>query len=186
MVIQTAEGMRFTLPLAGPVSRFLAWAIDAAVISVATGVAAKGLGALKFLGNDLTVGLSVLSFFAIWIGYAILLEWLWSGQTVGKRALGLRVLDATGRRLQFPQIVLRNVMRFLDGLPFFLPRRRRCHAAQTGVINAWEILLQIPLCCGGGDRIYRRSKADCGKRSTTLSWMCRTWRRACGNKPRRS
>lgn len=119
VVIQTSEGVRFTLPLAGPVSRFLGWVIDEMVILAACGFAAKGISALPFISGSLGIGLTILAYFAIWTGYGILLEWLWSGQTLGKRALGTRVVDGTGRKLEFPQIALRNLLRFLDALPGF-------------------------------------------------------------------
>src|SRR6185503_8817620 len=51
------------------------------------------------------------------MGYAILLEWRWRGQTVGKRLLRLRVIDAHGLQLRFAQIVLRNLIRLVDMLP---------------------------------------------------------------------
>ena len=38
-------------------------------------------------------------------------EWLWRGQTVGKRLLGLRVVDADGLRLEPSQVIVRNLMR---------------------------------------------------------------------------
>jgi RDD family len=47
------------------------------------------------------------------------LEWAWRGQTVGKRLFRLRVVDAESRRLQFNQIVTRNLLRFVDSLPLF-------------------------------------------------------------------
>jgi hypothetical protein len=53
----------------------------------------------------------------IGIGYGILFEWLWRGQTLGKKLLRLRVVDAGGLRLQFSQIVIRNLLRFVDSLP---------------------------------------------------------------------
>ena len=49
--------------------------------------------------------------------YCIVLEWRWSGQTIGKRLLGLRVIDERGLRLQLPQVVLRNIMRLIDAPP---------------------------------------------------------------------
>jgi hypothetical protein len=51
------------------------------------------------------------------IGYAITLEWLWRGQTLGKRLFGLRVVDAHGMRLTFSQVVLWNLLRVFDILP---------------------------------------------------------------------
>jgi hypothetical protein len=44
-------------------------------------------------------------------------EWAWRGQTVGKRLLRLRVVDAEGLKLQFSQIAVRNLLRFVDSLP---------------------------------------------------------------------
>ena len=62
--------------------------------------------------------LSILSYFVISIGYGILCEWAWRGQTVGKRMFRLRVVDAEGLRLQFNQVVTRNLLRAVDSLPF--------------------------------------------------------------------
>ena len=44
-------------------------------------------------------------------------EWYWRGQTVGKRVLKLRVMDEQALRLEFSQIVVRNLLRFVDFLP---------------------------------------------------------------------
>src|SRR5206468_9747860 len=60
-----------------------------------------------------------LSYFVVSIGYTITCEWSWRGQTLGKRLLRLRVVDAEGLRLQFNQVVTRNLLRFVDSLPIF-------------------------------------------------------------------
>src|SRR5205085_9331588 len=41
------------------------------------------------------------------------------GQSIGKKLFRLRVVDAEGLRLQFNQIVTRNLLRFVDSLPAF-------------------------------------------------------------------
>lgn len=115
--IETAEGVVFSLPLAGPFSRFLAWVVDLLVAVVASSVVYRLLYIVAVFDRDLMAGLAVFSTFLISISYGILLEWFWHGQTLGKRALGLRVVDADGRRLQPAQIVIRNLMRALDSLP---------------------------------------------------------------------
>ena len=46
-------------------------------------------------------------------------EWTWRGQTIGKKLFRLRVVDVEGMRLQFNQIVVRNLLRFVDQLPVF-------------------------------------------------------------------
>jgi len=115
--IETPEGVVFSFELATPVTRALAWAVDATAI----GCLAYGAGKLAQIAgavdNDLAVAISVGGFFAISVGYGIVLEWRWRGQTIGKRLLGLRVIDARGLRLHLPQIVLRNLIRLVDALP---------------------------------------------------------------------
>src|ERR1041385_4715774 len=119
LLIQTPEGIVFSLLLAGPVTRFLAWAVDIACIGVLWIVLGSLLGFLGLISLDLARALIVLAYFVIQIGYGITMEWLWRGQTIGKRLLRLRVMDAQGLRLQFSQIVIRNLLRFVDALPAF-------------------------------------------------------------------
>jgi hypothetical protein len=68
---------------------------------------------------NFAVAFYVIGYFIVSIGYGILFEWSWRGQTIGKRLLRLRVLDVEGMRLQFNQIVVRNLLRFVDALPAF-------------------------------------------------------------------
>src|SRR5205823_2408687 len=76
-------------------------------------------GLLGLLGADFARAIIVLAYFVIQVGYGIVTEWFWRGQTLGKRLLRLRVMDAQGLRLQFSQIVIRNLLRFVDMLPAF-------------------------------------------------------------------
>lgn len=116
--IRTPEGIVFSQTLAGPVTRFLAWIIDACCIGGLVSVVGIISVALAFVTPGLATALSILSYFAISIGYGILCEWAWRGQTVGKRMFRLRVVDAEGLRLQFNQVVTRNLLRAVDSLPF--------------------------------------------------------------------
>src|SRR6266566_1885531 len=52
----------------------------------------------------------------IW-AYFILLEWLWNGQTIGKRVYKLRVINEDGSPAQFTAVLIRNLMRLVDFLP---------------------------------------------------------------------
>ena len=80
---------------------------------------------------------------------SIALEWWWRGQTIGKRLLRLRVVDAGGLRLHFHQIVIRNLLRFVDSLPAFyfvggiacLVSRR---AQRLGDLAANTVVIRIP------------------------------------------
>ncbi len=118
-VIKTPEGIVFSQTLAGPATRFLAWFVDLAVIAgISTGLA-QVASLLGFAGGDIAAAIFTIGYFAISIGYGILLEWSLRGQTLGKRLLRLRVVDAEGMRLQFDQILTRNLLRSVDMLPGF-------------------------------------------------------------------
>jgi uncharacterized RDD family membrane protein YckC len=117
--IETPEGVVFSFELATPVTRALAWTVDAAAIAFG-GILAGQIGKLAGkVSPDVAGAVSVAGYFAISVVYAILLEWRWRGQTLGKRLFGLRVIDIHGLRLQLPQIALRNLLRAVDMLPFF-------------------------------------------------------------------
>jgi len=115
--IRTPEGIAFDLMLAGPIARFLAWIIDFACIFVILMVLNMGIKLAAVLNPDLSQAATILSYFLVSIGYGILCEWHYNGQTIGKRLLSLRIMDVQGLRLQFSQIVIRNLLRFIDSLP---------------------------------------------------------------------
>jgi uncharacterized RDD family membrane protein YckC len=117
--IRTPEGIVFSQLLAGPVTRFLAWLIDLLCIGVLMTVLGTVFRFLGIFSMGLYAALSVLGYFVVSIGYGIFLEWAWRGQTIGKRLFRLRVVDGEGMRLQFNQIVTRNLLRFVDALPAF-------------------------------------------------------------------
>ena len=117
--LRTPEGMEFTLPLAGPVSRLLAMSVDMAVVMAAGTVLQKLLGVLAAFNADAAQGLLTVLYFAVSMFYGILAEWLWQGQTVGKRLLGIRVMDRDGLPIHVSQIVVRNLLRPVDMLPAF-------------------------------------------------------------------
>src|SRR6185369_1482530 len=117
--IQTPEGISFSFVLASPISRMLAWLIDFACIVGAATILGQLMSLLEIISRDVAQAVYMLLYFAISIGYGIVFEWRWRGQTVGKRVLHMRVLDARGLHLELNQVVLRNLLRAIDSLPFF-------------------------------------------------------------------
>lgn len=147
--IHTPEGIVFPLFLAGPVTRFLAVAVDAACVNVILMFASLAFLGLGFLSMDLLMAFYILSYFIVSIGYPIVTEWYWRGQTVGKRLLRLRVMDAQGLHLQFSQIVIRNLLRFVDMLPLFYLLGGACsllnrHSQRLGDVAANTIVIRNP------------------------------------------
>ncbi len=119
MNIRTPEGIVFPLVIADPVSRFLALIIDLFCITVLSGIAGGVFGFFGLIHQDLAMGFTMISWFVISIGYPMVMEWGWRGQTIGKRILKLRVMDVEGLRLQISQVVIRNLLRLFDALPMF-------------------------------------------------------------------
>lgn len=117
--IITPEGIVFRYALAGPVLRSLAWLIDAGCVLGLSGAAGASLKGLGMIDADSAQGLTVVLYAVFSVGYSMALEWYWRGQTIGKRTMGLRVIDAAGLHLRPFQVVLRNLMRSVDSLPVF-------------------------------------------------------------------
>ncbi len=115
--IRSPEGMRFNLELAGPFARLFAWLIDAAIIQAASAVVGKAMMIAQTVSPDLAAGLYLILVFVITFGYSVAMEWFNRGQTVGKSALGLQVVDEDGLPLSFSQVFIRNVLRIVDTLP---------------------------------------------------------------------
>jgi uncharacterized RDD family membrane protein YckC len=149
LMVRTPEGIEFALPLAGFFSRMLAFSIDLSAIAAAGIVLARLTSALQLFSLDASQAVFVLLYFGISLLYGILTEWWWRGQTIGKRLLGLRVVEMSGLRLRPAQIIVRNLMRFLDMLPGLylvggiacvLSRRRQ----RLGDIAAGTIVIRTP------------------------------------------
>jgi uncharacterized RDD family membrane protein YckC len=123
--IVTPEYVEFSFVLAGRLARFLALCIDTAItfaLTVLVGLAVLALSLLELaITKDVGLGTSLffIAQFIIDWGYMLAFEVLWNGQTPGKRALGLRVMQDTGVRVGPYQSVLRNLLRPLDKLPLF-------------------------------------------------------------------
>jgi uncharacterized RDD family membrane protein YckC len=120
LLIRTPEGVVFSLLLAGPISRFLALSVDLAAVMVVTSITEYSLLIFKILSADLFIAAMMLGSFIISTGYAIVMEWFWRGQTLGKMLLHLRVMDAQGLRLRPQQIIIRNLFRAIDAIPLYM------------------------------------------------------------------
>ena len=124
LTIDTPEQIALEFPLAGVGSRFLAIAFDS--LLQAAGFAVLGTVALLIRGvwGAQVSGVGVWGFaillllaFAIYSGYFAAFEAMWTGQTPGKRLVGLRVIDVSGRPLTVYAAIIRNLLRLVDQLP---------------------------------------------------------------------
>lgn len=119
LILETGEGLTFTQQVASPLLRGLALVVDVAVVQVALNAVLMVLSFAAILSLDLYLAAAALGSFLLTIGYWMVLEARWRGQTIGKRLFRLRVVDAGGRKLQATQVLLRNLIRPVDALPLF-------------------------------------------------------------------
>jgi uncharacterized RDD family membrane protein YckC len=120
--IETSDHVILRYDLAGGGNRGFAALVDFIIASIIfvgalfvmqQAVNLFGAGALTLSGV-----LVLVTFFITWC-YFVLLEWLWQGQTVGKRMYGLRVIGEDGSPATFTAVLVRNLARMIDFLPGF-------------------------------------------------------------------
>src|ERR1051326_5906576 len=58
--------------------------------------------------------------FIIPIVYVIVMEAMW-GATLGKMVLGIRVVKLDGSPIGWGESIIRNLLRIIDSIPFFIP-----------------------------------------------------------------
>ena len=99
--------------------RFVAYIIDSIVLGLVT----APFGSYKFEDGTASyqvVGVPFLLSLLVWIAYFAILE-ATLGATLGKLALGVRVLKADGSKLDWGASIVRNILRIVDAFPYFIP-----------------------------------------------------------------
>lgn len=112
--IETPEGIDLQLRPAGLVPRALAFAVDLLIRAVLLLVLGFGLGLLGQFG----LGSGALLLFLVQWWYMVLFEVFNQGRTPGKRWLGLKVVHDDGTPVGWASSLTRNLLRFVDILPF--------------------------------------------------------------------
>jgi len=106
----------------GSIQRGLAWILDFAFLSAFffpitywySGVWVMGPSKHLWGIFDPLCGVFLFIIFA----YLIIME-AYVGWTVGKRLLGMKVVDGSGNRIGLRKSIIRNLLRMVDGLPAF-------------------------------------------------------------------
>jgi uncharacterized RDD family membrane protein YckC len=150
------EAHRGPQDYAGVAIRFVALLLDLIIVffplSIVVGLMTGG-GYREGQGGTFRAGVEVadgglLVFTVLGFGYYVLAEGL-TGATVGKRIVGIRVESEDGEFVGLGPALVRNLLRFVDGLFFYLvgaifaftsPRAQRLgdRAAHTVVVRRWS------------------------------------------------
>jgi uncharacterized RDD family membrane protein YckC len=127
--VLTPERVSLQYDIAGIGSRGAAAIVDTAlqvIALVVIGIALTagffaGTAFLPFFGGEgagfLLLGLFALGILLVNGGYFMLFEIVWSGQTPGKRLVGVRVIRENGYPIRPVDAVIRNLVRIVDWLP---------------------------------------------------------------------
>jgi uncharacterized RDD family membrane protein YckC len=132
--IQTPEHVGFKYVLAGLGTRSTAFLVDTVVrglfilfIFLVVMLLARWLPAFDPTGIFAVIpktwffALGVLAYGVVDLGYFLIFEALWSGQTPGKRMQKLRVIKVNGQPIGWLESAIRNILRAVDLLLGFYP-----------------------------------------------------------------
>ncbi|MGZ0049850.1 RDD family protein [Brevibacillus gelatini] len=168
--VVTPEHVMLRFQTAGLGSRAAAQLIDSVIlllvnltVFIAIGIVLFGKEESFFLDTDnYAVAIVILLFFVLNFGYFLFLEAFWSGQTVGKKWMGIRVIRDNGQPITFLSSTIRNLFRIVDNLPsgyflgalvsFFHPRDKRIGDLVAGTIVVVE--------SGGRTSLFQKRKAQ--------------------------
>jgi uncharacterized RDD family membrane protein YckC len=132
LIIETPERVSLAFALASIGNRFLAVAIDHFIQYVAIILVVLGFLSIMGIGffdadssvagvlqemSKWTLAILIIIIFLLFTGYFIFFEWLWNGQTPGKKLLKLRVIREDGRPITLWEAMARNLLRIFDAVP---------------------------------------------------------------------
>ena len=124
--IDTPELVSIEMPLAGIGSRFIAllvdyliWFAGLLILVLASSVILPAIHAFNRMSEQWAEALVIFTFFLLNWGYFTLFEAFWNGRTPGKRVARIRVIQRSGRAIGLFESMARNLVRYVDQLPFF-------------------------------------------------------------------
>jgi len=126
LIIETPERVPLHFALASIGNRFLACAVDHLIqwlalgLILLAGIVLSNISAIQAVFASAPKWVSavmILLLFLVFSSYFAFFEWLWSGQTPGKRWMKLRVIREDGRPITFWEAAVRNLLRVFDMVP---------------------------------------------------------------------
>jgi uncharacterized RDD family membrane protein YckC len=186
--VETPDHIELRFQLAGIGKRFLAYLVDRLILFGLILALFVALSLVLFAGGKLAavtdfiykmrkvlgqwiIGLAILVYGAISLGYFILFEYVWSGSTPGKRSQHIRVVRTDGAPVSFLEAAVRNILRAVDILGDVYPlglvvmfidsRNRRLGDMAAGTLVVTESESSLPLAensrssLGGDDQQLR-------------------------------
>jgi uncharacterized RDD family membrane protein YckC len=126
LIIETPERVPLHFALASIGNRFIACAIDHTIQMISLIVLVIifiVIADFSDVGDRVTsapkwvIAFLIVLVFILMSGYFAFFEWIWNGQTPGKRWMKLRVIREDGRPISFFEAMVRNLLRNFDIMP---------------------------------------------------------------------
>lgn len=169
LTVTTPEHVELRFETAGIGSRAGAQMIDVfLLVLVNAAVALLGWLVFEWAGGsalaawieEYATAALILLFAVLNGGYFLVAEYATGGRTIGKRIMGIRVIQDNGRPVSFLSAAIRNLLRIVDALPmlyfvgslfsFFHPRDKRLGDVAAGTAVVYEL--------GGTKRLTKRMR----------------------------
>jgi len=155
--VKTPEHISLQFQLAGLGSRTTAFIIDQLILAVinilliilmlVVIIGEKNILGIASVSSVMFSAIIILLFIINW-GYFVVLEFFSGGKTIGKRIVGIRVIQENGHSLTLLSSFIRNLFRIIDFLPvsyflgimmiFFHPKHKRLGDLVAGTIVVHE------------------------------------------------
>ncbi|MBV7506487.1 RDD family protein [Bacillus sp. sid0103] len=155
--IKTPEFVSIQFQIAGLGSRSAAFIIDQLLLmafNILTVIilffVLDGMSKMEFImiGNSLPIAITIIGLFVVNGGYFFVLEFFSGGRTLGKKLMGIRVIQENGHSITLLSSLIRNLMRIIDSLPtayflgiimiFFHSKHKRLGDLVAGTIVVHE------------------------------------------------
>ena len=155
--IKTPEFVSIQFQLAGLGSRSAAFIIDQLLLMafnilsvIVLFFVLDGMSKMEFIfiGNSLPIALTIIALFIINWGYFFAFEFFSGGRTIGKKLIGIRVIQENGHSITLLSSFIRNLIRIIDSLPtayflgilmiFFHSKHKRLGDLVAGTIVVHE------------------------------------------------
>ncbi len=114
------------MALAGIGSRFIAllvdyliWGAGMLLLVLAIIIILPAMHTFNKISAQWAEAIVIFIFFLLNWGYFTLFEAFWNGRTPGKRVAKIRVIQRSGRSIGLLESMARNLVRYVDQLPFF-------------------------------------------------------------------
>ena len=143
-------GLRARLPASEPASlgrRLAAGLVDLGIGWLLVGIAVYATvpeveNETLTRSQEESVGIATLIAMSVWVNYLVFAEWRY-GRTIGKAALGLRVVRLDGTKLSWNAALVRNLLRLPDLIAIFFTVPTSEHRQRLGDRAAKTVVLRV-------------------------------------------